>query len=427
MLKKILLSLSSLVLVNVSGLAQAKSDINLYVDQPLKGWHWRFENYETQQDLFSGKGVLSKGDVTAEFVSKSAKEKAVAVSWHDSWRGALSLQAGAPLNMSPYVANGVLSLDLNVLELAGGGLSFKMQCASFDCSRQVPFALPAKAMQGKGWQHIQVPLSCFPVMDDEFNQVTVPFALEFGGAGSVQLANVRWLKRADPKTELVSCPDYKTASVTPEMLNEYWALSWWKPRHEQKLKDIKARPIDLVFIGDSITEGWEKSGVPVWDKYYAKRNAIALGYGGDRTENVLWRLQHGEVDGISPKLVVMMIGTNNTGHRHENPELTAKGIRKLLDELNTRLPNSKILLVGIFPRDRVPGTLLRSINEDVNKIIAGFADNKKVFYTDIGAKFLDDQGQLSIDIMPDLLHPNEQGYEIWASAIEPQVRQLMGE
>lgn len=427
MLKRFLLSLSTLALANLTSFAQASSSLELYGEQPLKGWHWRFENYEAHQDLFAGQGVLSKGDVSAAFVDKSTNEKAVAFSWHDAWRAALSLEGGAPLNLNAYLPQGVVSLDLKVDELAKGGLFFKMQCGSFDCDRQVPYTLPARALQGKGWQHLQVPLSCFPRAGDAFNQVNTPFALEAGGAGRVEVANVRWLKKPEKDLALVSCPDYKTVSVTPDMLNEWWSIDWWLPRHEQKLKDIKAGPIDLVFIGDSITQGWEQSGVPVWEKYYGKRNAIALGFGGDRTENVLWRLQHGEVDGISPKLVVMMIGTNNTGHRHEDPVTTAKGIHKLLDELKTRLPNTKILLVGIFPRDHVPGTLLRNINDGVNKIIATYADNKRVFYTDIGAKFLDAQGQLSTDIMPDLLHPNAQGYEIWASAIEPQVEQLLGE
>ncbi len=427
MLKKILLSLSSLFLFNVSLLAQASSGLELYTEQPLKGWHWLFESYGTRQDLISGKGVLPKGDVRAEFTQKSASENAVAFSWNDSWSAALSLSAGAPVDLTRYLPKGVLSLDLKVDELANGGIALKMQCASFDCNRLVAYSLPAKAMQGKGWQRVQVPLSCFPVAGDNFRQVTSPFAVEVGGTGKIQIANVRWLKKPEKNVQLASCPDSKTVSVTPSMLNEWWALSWWQPRHEQKLKDIKARPIDLVFIGDSITEGWEKSGVPVWDKYYGKRNAIALGFSGDRTENVLWRLQHGEVDGINPKLVVMMIGTNNTGFRREEPASTAKGVHKLLEELKTRLPNTKILLVSIFPRDHVPGTLLRNINDEINKIIATYADNKQVFYTDIGAKFLDAQGQLSTDIMPDLLHPNEKGYEIWASAIEPQVKQLMGE
>jgi lysophospholipase L1-like esterase len=210
------------------------------------------------------------------------------------------------------------------------------------------------------------------------------------------------------------------------MLNEAWSISWWLPRHEQKLQQIKDNPkVDLVFIGDSITHGWEKEGFNVWQKYYAKRNPLDLGFSGDRTENVLWRLQHGEVDGIHPKVAVLMFGTNNTGHRLEDPTTTAIGIKRNIEELQRRLPDTKILLLAIFPRDEQPDAQMRQINNRVNQIIAGYADNQKIFFLDINKHFLDDKGVLHKEIMPDLLHPNEKGYEIWADAMEPTLKRLM--
>lgn len=220
------------------------------------------------------------------------------------------------------------------------------------------------------------------------------------------------------------------AALKAEVQTAKWAQSWWMPRHKQKLAELKSRKgnVDLLFIGDSITHGFEGGGKETWQKYYAKRNAFNIGYSGDRTEQVIWRLQNGEVEGISPKLAVIMIGTNNTGHRKEKPEHTAAGIQKIIEELQTRLTKTKILLLAIFPRDEKPSGVYRQINDGVNRIIRGFAnDEKGVYFLDIGNKFLDEQGNLPKEIMPDRLHPNKKGYEIWAEAIEPTVKKLMGE
>ncbi len=221
----------------------------------------------------------------------------------------------------------------------------------------------------------------------------------------------------------------KSPALTPEPQTARWAQRWWMPRHKQKLDQInKAERIDLVFIGDSITHGWEKSGgKPTWDQYYAKRHALNLGYGGDRTEQVIWRMQNGEADGYKAKLAVIMIGTNNAGHRQDPPAAVAEGIRAILDEWQIRQPQSKVLLLGIFPRGAKPDDDLRKINEKVNKLISQFDDGERVFYLDIGARFLSDDGALPQEIMRDRLHPDAKGYRIWAEAIEPTVRKLLGE
>ena len=213
-------------------------------------------------------------------------------------------------------------------------------------------------------------------------------------------------------------------AVVPEIKN----AKWWMPRHKEKLAARKKMDrVDLLMIGDSITHSWENGGKNVWNKTYAHRNALNIGFSGDRTENVLWRIQNGAVDDISPKLAVMMIGTNNAGHRNEKSEHTAEGIRVILDELKTRLPNTKVLLLGIFPRGATVDHPKRKLNDGTNKIIKGFADNERVFFLDINEKFLETDGTLPKSIMPDLLHPNAKGYEIWAEAMEPMVKKLMGE
>ena len=223
------------------------------------------------------------------------------------------------------------------------------------------------------------------------------------------------------------------AAVKPEVQTAAWAQSWWMPRHNQKLEELKAKlsaqeKVDLLMIGDSITHGWENGKArEVWDKYYAKRNALNLGFSGDRTEQVLWRFQNGEIDGISPKLAIVMIGTNNAGHRKEKSEHTAAGIKAITQQLRDRLPKTKVLLLGIFPRGKDDKDALRQLNVATNRIIADYADGENVFYLDISEAFLEDNGSLPQSIMPDLLHPNDKGYRLWAEAMEPKVKKLMGE
>ena len=218
--------------------------------------------------------------------------------------------------------------------------------------------------------------------------------------------------------------DSKIAATTAEARKN----DWWQKRHQQKLAALKkAEQVDLLWIGDSITHSWENGGKKVFQEYYGNRNAFNIGYSGDRTEHVIWRLQNGEVDGISPKLIVMMIGTNNTGHRQDRPENTAAGIKVILAELKKRLPESRVLLLGVFPRDRNKDGRLRKINLGINERIRNLADNETVFFLDIGFHFLDKDGTLPKSVMPDALHPNPAGYKIWAEALEPHIKKLMGE
>jgi lysophospholipase L1-like esterase len=204
------------------------------------------------------------------------------------------------------------------------------------------------------------------------------------------------------------------------------ADAWWQDRHASMNKRVKQGNVDLVFIGDSITHGWEGAGAKVWNEYYSKRNAVNLGIGGDQTAHVLWRLDHGNIDGISPKLAVVMIGTNNTGHYKAAPEETAAGVKAIVEKLRAKLPETKILLLAIFPRDPKADGELRQINNKVNAIIAKLADGDKVSYMDLGDKMLDKDGTLTKEMMSDFLHPGDKGYRIWAEAIEPVVAKEVG-
>jgi lysophospholipase L1-like esterase len=203
----------------------------------------------------------------------------------------------------------------------------------------------------------------------------------------------------------------------------------WMKRHESFNERVKQGNADLVFIGDSITQGWEgaapRGGKEVWDEFYGKRNAVNLGIGGDRTQHVLWRLDHGNIEGISPKLAVLMIGTNNSGSN--TSEQIADGIKAIVEKLRAKLPNTKVLILAIFPRGANKDHTMRKVNEGANEIVKKLADNKMVFYLDIGPKFLAPDGTLSREIMPDLLHLNATSYRTWAESIEPKVKELMGE
>ncbi|GAB5405778.1 MAG: sulfatase-like hydrolase/transferase [Aureliella sp.] len=204
----------------------------------------------------------------------------------------------------------------------------------------------------------------------------------------------------------------------------------WKARDAQltqnakRGKDEAGRNYDLAFIGDSITQGWEGRGKKVWDEFYGPRGTINLGIGGDRTEHVIWRLTHGNLGSIKPKVAVLMIGTNNTGHFDQDPDQVAAGVKKILDILEERLPETKIVLHGIFPRGETRLDSKRLNNLAINQRIRRFADGGRVQYLEIGDVFLQDDGTLSRDIMPDLLHLNEAGYRLWAEALEPKLREF---
>ena len=199
----------------------------------------------------------------------------------------------------------------------------------------------------------------------------------------------------------------------------------WMTRHQSFNKRVAQGNVDLVFIGDSITQGWEGAGKGVWARFYGKRNVVNLGIGGDRTQHVIWRLDHDNVKNISPKAAVVMIGTNNSGSN--TPKQIAEGVAAIVKQLRTKLPETKVLLLAVFPRGPDKNDKRRQVNEKTNAIFKKLADGTHVHYLDIGPKFLQDDGKLTRKIMPDLLHLSEKGYTIWAESMEPSLKKLMGE
>lgn len=198
--------------------------------------------------------------------------------------------------------------------------------------------------------------------------------------------------------------------------------SWWKRRHAQLVAISRKGGIDVLFLGDSITQGWKNN--ETWRDYYAPRRAANFGMYGDRTQNVLWRIQNGELEGMKPHVVVLMIGTNNLGECASVG--IAAGIRDIVIELRERLPESKILLLGILPRSPTPDRA-RALITDVNERIAGLDDGNKVHFLDIGSHFVEPDGTISREIMFDFLHLSPKGYTRWAVAMEPTLRMLLGE
>lgn len=223
-----------------------------------------------------------------------------------------------------------------------------------------------------------------------------------------------------PHIEDLAIPKHNCTSPQPR---HRW--DWWTERHEQFNKIAAKGDVDLVFLGDSIIDEWKDAGKEVWAKYYGKRKAANFGMSGDCTQHVIWRIDNGNLDGISPKLIVVMIGTNNSGY--DSAQQIADGVTAIVQRLRVKLPKTKILVLGIFPRGENADDPNRARACAANTIFKNIADGRMVHYMDIGDKFTNDNGTISTEIMYDLVHPTPRGYEIWADAIEAKVAELMGE
>lgn len=193
----------------------------------------------------------------------------------------------------------------------------------------------------------------------------------------------------------------------------------------RKLAENKTGEFDVVFLGDSITHGWEGNGREVFKKLCADYKILNLGHSGDRTEHLVWRFLNGEMVGYRTKLFMLMIGTNNG---NDSAEDVAAGIKRIIEITQKTHPESKMLLLPIFPRAENAANYYRKKNEKTNEIIKGYADGKKVIWCDFNDKFLEPGAEkvLPRSIMPDLLHPNHDGYLIWDKAVRPVFREVCG-
>ena len=200
--------------------------------------------------------------------------------------------------------------------------------------------------------------------------------------------------------------------------------------HESFLARAKEGPIGLLFLGDSITERWTKAP-EIWNKYYGALHPANFGIGGDQTQNVIWRIEHGELDGIDPRVVVLMLGTNNSATN--TGEEIAAADAKIVSLIREKLPHAKVLLLAIFPRGprHLPngtfddGVHRMEVIRDANARLAKLDDGRTVRFLDIGAKFVGADGKIPNEIMPDQLHPSPAGLQIWADAMQPTLEQML--
>ncbi len=231
---------------------------------------------------------------------------------------------------------------------------------------------------------------------------------------------IKEINRKYPGLISVRVPRENTATI-PNL------VPFFRAKHETNIEVAKQGDIDVLFMGDSITDFWRLSGgayagKPVFDQYFGHLKVANFGIAGDTTQGVLYRLQNGEGQGFSPKVVMLMIGTNNT--MQNNAAEIAEGIGAVVLELQKDFPKAKILLLAVFPRS-TPNDPVRATIAEINNIISKLDDGDRVHYMDIGSRFLDDKGHIPADVMSDGLHPTTKGYEIWAKAVKDPIEDLM--
>jgi len=222
-----------------------------------------------------------------------------------------------------------------------------------------------------------------------------------------------WAPVAVGAEESPTTPEERTDSLGKSQLKEINA----------DLKKLGA-DVDLAFVGDSITRRWRGEGnIEVWNKYWGSYKAVNMGIGGDKTQNVLWRLKNGQLDGYQARVFVVMIGTNNCWGKTTVTEDVTAGVKAVVDLIREKQPKAKILLLSILPVGEKPnpGRMTReAINTQISKLQGG-----PVEYMDISAKFLEQDGTISKAVMPDFLHLAPKGYEIWSEAIKDKVKVML--
>lgn len=226
-------------------------------------------------------------------------------------------------------------------------------------------------------------------------------------------------------TVLVATPapvlaEEPTAPIPRTIEYEWMSVADWNARHAADVAIAQRGGVDVLFVGDSITQGCE--GQPAWEQAFAGIRTANFGIGGDKTQNVLWRLDHGATGVLEPKVVVLLIGTNNLGGDEGRPEDVVRGIGAVAAKLRAAFPEAKLLVLGVFPRDPTPEAPIRGQIAQVNAALASLDNGKNTFVRDIGAVFLDADGRLTHEVSEDFLHLTAEGYRRWAAAIAPTIK-----
>ena len=234
-------------------------------------------------------------------------------------------------------------------------------------------------------------------------------------------------KSAKPPVEVtaVSHMESRTKDKTrdPGLFGDYWWANRFLSR-SREIEKVKGKTVDVVMLGDSIIHFWEWKHPQSWAKFTTGRTALNLGYGGDKTEQVIWRINHGELDGYTAKCVVLMIGTNNNSGEKTNPDNVALGVEKIISLIRERQPGAKIVLHPIFPRGNSAQSTrhasARARNDRTNELLKKFADaDGRLIWIDFNSRLVDETGWVPKSIMADEIHPSDAGYDIWMEALAP--------
>jgi lysophospholipase L1-like esterase len=235
---------------------------------------------------------------------------------------------------------------------------------------------------------------------------------------------------------LSSCKEEpkENSAVLPVPKLEDDCYDWWQ-RHEAVLAAKRVIDPEIVLIGDSITHYWggepqspgaPRRGLQSWEHVFGGKRVLNLGFGWDRTQNVLWRLNNGEIDGLKPKWIVLNIGTNNStgtkNARENTPAETAAGVEAILSLLEKKLPDSRVILMGVFPRGAKAKDPARAYISELNGLLAKIAETRQIPFIDLRDKFVDAGGKLRTELMADVVHPAERGYAIWAEALKAEIK-----
>ncbi len=240
----------------------------------------------------------------------------------------------------------------------------------------------------------------------------LPLGMLFG-----QDANTAPTAPTPTATPIAHAPRAATAVPKTENPN-------WMPQHENNVALARKGGIDLLFVGDSITKCWSREGREVWAARFAPLHAANFGISGDATEHVLWRLQNGELDNIHPKVVVLLIGTNNITEG-DSPAVIAQAVGAVVGEIRKRLPDSRILLLAVLPRRELANHPDRETIRAINRLLSPLQDGDHVTFLDFGDKLLQPDGRMTKEVTKDFTHLTAEGYQIFADAIEPTIKALL--
>ena len=276
-----------------------------------------------------------------------------------------------------------------------------------------------------GFHNISFGLRAGKRKDDDNKMKRLMIVLAVVVAGLCPTTNA--VEKPDGCVELSSVSRMESRTKDPKrdpgIFGDYWWANRFLSRH-QEIEKVKGRTVDVVLLGDSIMHFWEWKHPESWAKFTANRVALNLGYGGDCTQNVIWRIDHGELDGYEAKCVVLMIGTNNNSSDKTDPANVAAAIEKIVGMIRQHQPRAKIVLHPIFPRGvsaaSVKHAKARARNDKTNALLKTFAERDgKVLWIDFNSKLVDETGWVPVSIMADQIHPTDAGYEFWIEALAP--------